>query len=102
MFTPGLTEIGERAHLTSPTVDLSTHVRDVVIYVLYKDRRGFALVAFSYGGLVATGALEHVADRIRHLGYPDAFVSKNGESVLLTRTAFRAPARTKVQEKRAG
>jgi hypothetical protein len=30
VFTPSLTGIGERAHLTSPQVNLSLHVQDVV------------------------------------------------------------------------
>ena len=33
VFTPSLTGIGERAHLASPQVDLTTHVTDVVIAV---------------------------------------------------------------------
>jgi Alpha/beta hydrolase family len=34
VFTPSLTGVGERAHLASPVVDLSTHVRDVANHVL--------------------------------------------------------------------
>ena len=36
-FTPSLTGVGERVHLTSPGVTLSTHVADVVNAVLYED-----------------------------------------------------------------
>ena len=36
-FTPSLTGLGERAHLTSPQVTLTTHVQDVVNHVLYED-----------------------------------------------------------------
>jgi pimeloyl-ACP methyl ester carboxylesterase len=39
------------------------------------------LVGFSYGGFVVTGALEHIADRVRHLVYLDAFVPNSGESL---------------------
>jgi len=80
-FTPSLTGIGERAHLTSPEVGLGTHVRDVVNHVLYEDLDGIVLLGFSYGGLVVTGALEHLADRVRHLVYLDAFVPDDGDSV---------------------
>jgi hypothetical protein len=37
VFTPSLTGIGERAHLTSPQVCLTTHITDVVNTVLYED-----------------------------------------------------------------
>ncbi len=78
--TPSLTGIGERVHLASPLVNLSTHVRDVVNHLLYEDLRDIVLVGFSYGGFVVTGALEHIADRVRHLVYLDAHVPANGES----------------------
>ncbi|KAI9013716.1 Alpha/Beta hydrolase protein [Hyaloraphidium curvatum] len=89
VFTPSLTGIGERAHLASPTVDLSVHVLDVVNCILYEDLTDIVLVGFSYGGFVVTGALEHVADRVRELVYLDAFVPSDGDSVAsLTRGAL--------------
>ena len=82
VFTPSLTGIGERVHLASPQVTLSTHVRDVVNHVLYEDLQSIVLVGFSYGGCVVTATLEHIADRIRHLVYLDAFVPDNGDTML--------------------
>ena len=73
VFTPSLTGIGERAHLSSPLVNLTTHVRDVTNHILYEDLRDITLVGFSYGGFVVMGALEHVAERVRHLVFLDAF-----------------------------
>ena len=81
VFTPSLTGIGEHAHLTSPQVCLTTHITDVVNTVLYEDLRDIVLLGFSYGGFVVTGALEHIAERVRHLVYLDAFVPDNGETV---------------------
>lgn len=81
VFTPSLTGIGERAHLTSPQVCLTTHVTDVVNAVGYEDLRDIVLLGFSYGGFVVTGALEHVAERVRHLVYLDAFVPDDGDTV---------------------
>ena len=74
VFTPSLTGIGERAHLTSPQVCLTTHVADVVNAVWYEDLSDIVLLGFSYGGFVVTGALGHIGDRVRHLVYLDAFV----------------------------
>ena len=82
VFTPSLTGIGERVHLTSPQVDLSTHVHDVVNTILYEGLSEIVLLGFSYGGMVVTGALDHVADRVRHLVYLDAFVPADGDSLM--------------------
>lgn len=81
VFTPSLTGIGERRHLTSPLVDLTTHIYDVVNLALYEDVRDVVLLGFSYGGCVVTGAVDHLSSRIRHLVYLDAFVPHDGDSV---------------------
>ena len=82
VFTPSLTGIGERVHLTSPQVGLTTHVQDVVNHVLYEDLDDLVLLGFSYGGMVVTGALAHIGPRVRHLVYLDAFVPDDGQSLL--------------------
>jgi len=81
VFTPSLTGIGERAHLTSPQVCLTTHIADVVNAVRYEDLGDIVLLGFSYGGFVVTGSLEYIAERVRHLVYLDAFVPGDGDSV---------------------
>src|ERR1700734_4572976 len=63
VFTPSLTGIGERAHLTSPQVCLTTHVTDVVNTVLYEDLRDIVLLGYSYGGMVVTGSPGYGAGR---------------------------------------
>lgn len=57
------------------------HVDDVANCILYEDLSNIVLVGFSYGGMVVTGALEHIADRVRHVVYLDAFVPADGQSV---------------------
>jgi len=79
VFTPSLTGIGERAHLASPLVNLSTHVMDVVNTILYEDLSDIVLLGYSYGGMVVTGSLSVVADRVAHLVYLDAFLPSDGE-----------------------
>jgi pimeloyl-ACP methyl ester carboxylesterase len=81
VFTPSLTGIGERAHLTSPQVVLTTHVTDVVNTVLYEDLRDIVLLGWSYGGMVVTGSLGHIADRVAHLVFLDAFLPRDGDSL---------------------
>jgi pimeloyl-ACP methyl ester carboxylesterase len=81
VWTPPLTGLGERYHLASAQVDLTTHVADVVNHVLYEDLEDIVLVGFSYGGMVVTGSLAYIADRVRHLVYLDAFVPGDGQSL---------------------
>ena len=81
VFTPSLTGIGERVHLASPQVDLTTHVTDVVNTILYEDLTDIVLLGYSYGGMVVTGALQYVADRVAHLVYLDAFKPDDGQSL---------------------
>jgi pimeloyl-ACP methyl ester carboxylesterase len=79
--TPALTGVGERSHLASPQVNLTTHVQDVVNVIWYHDLRDIVLLGFSYGGMVVTGAVSHVAERVRHLVYLDAFLPDDGQSL---------------------
>ena len=80
VYTPSLTGIGERAHLASPQITLRTHIADVVNTILYEDLDDFVLLGFSYGGMVVSGALDHIVDRVSHLVYLDAFVPNDGDS----------------------
>src|SRR6201993_5054679 len=79
VFTPSLTGIGERVHLASPQVTLTTHVADVVNTILYEALSDIVLLGYSYGGMVVTGALAYVAGRVAHLVYLDAFKPDDGQ-----------------------
>src|SRR5262245_43753575 len=81
VFSPSLTGIGERSHLTGPHVDLSVHIDDVVNTILYEDLDDIVLVGFSYGGAVVVGSLAHIADRVRELVLLDAFSPRDGQTV---------------------
>jgi len=89
--TPSLTGLGERAHLVSRETSLSTHVTDVVNHVEFDDLRDIVLVAHSYGGMVATGAVDKIGNRIRHLVYLDAFVPGDGQSLYSIGASNAAP-----------
>jgi pimeloyl-ACP methyl ester carboxylesterase len=80
VHTPTLTGLGDRAHLASREVGLATHVRDVVATIVTLDLDDAILVGQSYGGMVVTGAVDHVPARIRRLVYLDAFVPTDGIS----------------------
>src|SRR4030081_2110856 len=79
VFTPTLTGLGERSHLMSPTIDLDTHINDVVNVVKWEDLKGVCLVAHSYGGWPVSGALEKILDRVASIVFLDAFVPEDGQ-----------------------
>jgi pimeloyl-ACP methyl ester carboxylesterase len=81
VFTPSLTGQGERAHLATPEVNLSTHIQDVYNTIWYEDLSDIILVGHSYGGMVVTGVADRMPNRIKHLVYLDAFLPSNGQSL---------------------
>jgi len=82
ILTPTLTGLGERAHLLSPDVTLETHVRDILGVVEMEDVRDAVLLGHSYGGMVATVVANRLPGRFRGLIYLDAFVPRDGQSLL--------------------
>jgi pimeloyl-ACP methyl ester carboxylesterase len=80
--TPTLTGLGERRHLGNETASLSTHIEDIVAHIEMEDFHDVTLVSQSYGGMVATGTLARIPDRIRSMIYLDAFVPEDGEAVI--------------------
>jgi pimeloyl-ACP methyl ester carboxylesterase len=77
-----LTGLGERVHLASSDIGLSTHIDDVVNTMLWDDLRDVVLVGHSYGGMVITGVADRIPERIRRLVYLDAFVPDSGETAM--------------------
>ena len=88
LVTPTYTGLGERAHLANPSIDLETHIQDILNVIKYEDLRDIVLVGHSYGGMVATGVADRARDRVTQLIYIDAFVPDDGQSLLdLNKTA---------------
>jgi pimeloyl-ACP methyl ester carboxylesterase len=79
VYAPTLTGCGERAHLLSGTVNLSTHIEDVLAVFRYERTERAVLAGHSYGGMVITGVADRVPERIAALVYLDAFVPQDGE-----------------------
>ena len=87
---PTLTGLGERSHLASDAVNLSTHIDDVVNEITWKDLDGIVLVGHSYGGMVITGVAERMRARIAAIVYLDACIPLDGQSF----AQLRAPGAT--------
>jgi len=81
VYTPTLTGLGERAHLLAPTIDLETHIRDIVGVLAYEELTDVVLVGHSYAGAVITGVADRAPSRLGHLVYLDAFVLRDGETL---------------------
>lgn len=75
---PTLTGLSERAKELSASVNLSTHIADVVAAAGEASR--LVLVGHSYGGLVISGAVPALSGRIEHLVYLDAFLPEPGQT----------------------
>lgn len=79
VYAPSLTGNGDRSHLLSEDVNLDTHIADVANLVMWEDLTGICLVAHSYGGWPASGALERIHDRVTAIVWLDAFKPENGQ-----------------------
>ncbi|MDZ4161966.1 MAG: alpha/beta hydrolase [Burkholderiales bacterium] len=88
-----LTGVGERAHLLSGQIRLSTHVQDVLGLIDTLELPRVLLVGHSYGGMVITGVADALlarggqgvangvhASRVAGLVYVDAVTPHPGES----------------------
>jgi pimeloyl-ACP methyl ester carboxylesterase len=66
----------------SRSIDLDTHIADVLAVLDCEDLNDVVLLGHSYGGLVATGVADRAAERIARLIYLDAFVPASGQSLV--------------------
>src|ERR1700728_4589280 len=81
VYTPTLTGVADRSHLLSESVNLSTHVTDVVNLIRWEEMTDIVLCGHSYGGMVVTGVADKMSERIAALVYLDAFVPESGQSM---------------------
>jgi pimeloyl-ACP methyl ester carboxylesterase len=91
LLTPSYTGLGERAHLANPSIDLDSHIEDVLNVIQYEDLRDIVLLGHSYGGMVATGVADRARDRVAQLIYIDAFVPDDGQSLFDLNEPGRLP-----------
>lgn len=82
VHSPSMTGLGEREHLLSKQVGLSTHIKDISNYIEWLDIDNVILVSHSYGGAVITGVADKLGDRIAHVVYIDTVPLNHGENLL--------------------
>jgi len=81
LFTPTYTGLGERSHLATPDVGLSTHIQDIANVIEFEGLSDVVLIGHSYGGMVATGVADRLSERISQVIYLDAFVPRDGQAL---------------------
>jgi pimeloyl-ACP methyl ester carboxylesterase len=94
LVTPTCTGLGDREHLANRSINLETHVQDILNVIRYEDLRDIVLIGHSYGGMVATAVADRARDRIAQLIYLDAFVPREGQSLL----DLNQPARARMMQ----
>ncbi len=101
-----LTGVGERAHLLSPEIRLTTHLQDVLNLIAVEELDDVVLVGHSYGGMVITGVADALQRQrpglLRHLVYVDAFVPHPGESWSSTHAPEVVAGRVAAAEQSSG
>jgi len=78
VFTPTLTGVGERHHLTSPKIGLDTHIADVVAVLDCEELENVIIVGHSFSGAAITGAADARRAKIAHIVFFDALIPHAG------------------------
>ncbi len=95
VYTPTLTGLGERAHLTSvigpDKLHLSLHVQDIVQVLEFEELWNVVLVGHAYAGMVITGVAQACRQRLHSLVYVNGVVPGDGESMVDQLEPVRGP-----------
>jgi pimeloyl-ACP methyl ester carboxylesterase len=92
VFTPTLTGVGERVHLYSRSIDLTTHVTDILNVFKWERLQNVVLVGHSYGGMVVTAVADLIPEKVSSLVYLDAFLPADNQSIMDLQPPERAQA----------
>ncbi len=79
VYTPTIR--GNKPGDNRANINLTQAVQSIVDYIVELDLKNVILVGHSYGGMVITGVVDKILDRIKRLVYWNAFVPFNGQSL---------------------
>jgi len=80
VYRPSFTGLGDRLHLSSPDIDLETHILDVVNLIRFEGLSNVVLTGHSYAGMVLSGVLDRIPERLKRVIFLDAAIPNDGES----------------------
>ncbi|MDR0264988.1 MAG: alpha/beta hydrolase [Sphingobacterium sp.] len=80
VYAPTLTGLGERKHLIEPSIDIDTHIQDIVNLIEMEDLHDVYLVGHSYAGAVIAGVADRMPSRLHKLIFLDAMIVEDGQS----------------------
>lgn len=72
---------GNNANDDRSKIGLAQAIGSIADYITREDLRDIRLVGHSYGGMVISGVVDRMAERIRRLVYVNAFVPLDGQSL---------------------
>ena len=81
VYRPTLTGLGEKYHLANPDINLTTHINDIVNLIIFEQLDKVILVGHSYAGVVITGVINRIPQRIQHVIFVDAMLPDDGMSM---------------------
>lgn len=82
VYTPTLSGLGEHRHTLDSSVNLETHITDIVNFIVMQDLHNVILVGHSYAGTVIAGVADRIPERLSKLVFFDAMIVRSGQSAL--------------------
>lgn len=76
-----LSGLGDRRHLVSASINLDTHIQDVVSLIEHEMLENVILLGHSYAGMVISGVADRMAGKVKAAIYLDALVPESGDSI---------------------
>ena len=80
VYRPTLTGLGERMHLSHPDIDLTTQRVESGNRIRCEQLENIILVGHSYGGMVITGVMNSLPEKIQQVFFLDATVPEHNMS----------------------
>ncbi|WP_343670918.1 alpha/beta fold hydrolase [Chitinophaga sp.] len=87
VYTPTLSGLGEHQHVLDTSINLETHIQDIVSFINMQDLHDVILVGHSYAGAVIAGVADRIPTRLKKLIFLDAMLIENGRSALTSQPA---------------
>src|SRR5258705_8103413 len=99
VYTQSYTGMGDRAHLLSKDITISTFVDDLVQVIQSEELTNVVLVGHSFGGVPISGGAYRMPEKIAHLVYLDSVLVESGRSAFSYYPPEEVDARIKAAEK---